>query len=212
MIRTDALANILLFIFLLFITNSNCSNLIKNSSNNSHQDKINFKIIQKDSKKISKKKVNLYSHLFFVLTNKCNEKICVSETSNCLNENVCKCKKGYANVPLFSSKKSQFCQYKQKKHYIALFLEIISFCGLGHIYAHRIIMFYLKFLFFAITLLLSKNHSLYQNEKSSKSKLISQLAYYSILSMFILYHILDIMMFYLNKYTDGYGVPLTFHS
>ena len=52
MIRTDALANILLFIFLLFITNSNCSNLIKNSSNNSHQD--NSKRLQKNFKKKGK--------------------------------------------------------------------------------------------------------------------------------------------------------------
>ena len=209
MIHTNTLSNILLLILLILLTETNCSNLLKDTSNKNHKNKIEFKLIENGLTKHSSKRLNLYSHLFFVLAEKCSEKNCSSRYGKCVNGNVCKCRKGYANAPKFSLNKDQYCQYEQKKQKYAFFLELISFCGIGHLYSHRIIMFFLKFLLFAITLIFMISCMFNSSTKHSISNLLFKIASYSILLLFLCYHILDLMMLYLNKYTDGYGIPLT---
>lgn len=215
MLSLRTLSNFLLIAFLTFASHTSCSNALKKSvlenKNTTLNMTIHVKVVPPKPKPKTKKKINHYSHLFIVLTEKCTSLTCSSPQGKCLNENVCKCTKGFANAPQFSSQKNQFCQYKQKKHYTALFLEIVFFCGMGHLYSHRVIMFFIKFLFFAATVLLRLNLNSYSEEKASIMKRISQIAFFSAAGFYFFIHSIDLMMFYLNKYPDGYGIPLTKH-
>ena len=207
MTNTLILSNLTMIILLTLLAEFNCAQLRKNETISKNATKIT--IFVKDDVKISSNQspLNLYSY-FQAKVEKCTNKECIQPTGICINTNICQCSKGYADVPLFSENNKLNCQYKQKFQIVAFILEFFSFCGLGHLYTHRIIIFFLKFMIFLIVLLVRYNYNFYKNEKKSLIKTISQINYYIFLSAFILYHLLDSMMFYLNKYTDGYGVPM----
>jgi len=207
----NILSQIIIFTFIFLFEFNKCSNSLKKNQQTTNNNNIHIKFQIPGNKKRSHSKRLLYAHLFVKVTENCNNNTCSNPTGYCLSENVCKCAKGFANAPEFTQDKNKFCQYEQKKQYYALYLEIVFFFGIGHLYSHRIIISFIKALFFIITLFVRSIYVSYQNEKISPSKVISQIGYYTLLLFYILYHMLDLMMFYLNKYTDGYGIPLTRH-
>jgi len=126
-----------------------------------------------------------------------------------VDKNTCRCNKGFINAPIFSRKSKLNCQYKQKNIYLALFLESITFVGLGHFYSHQIILFLAKLSLFLTTLILKINSLCFQRERSKFLMIMSHGSYYCMLTIYLLYHSFDVFVMYVSGYTDGYGIPMS---
>jgi hypothetical protein len=72
--------------------------------------------------------------------------------------------------------------------------------GVGHIYANRIIFGIIKMFIFGLLLFMIKSIS---------NKITYGYLFKIIITLiFSMLHLADIFSFLLNKYTDGYGIPL----
>jgi hypothetical protein len=125
--------------------------------------------------------------------------ICTQQTcnGNCF-EQTCHCKEGYIDITSINPD-SPICSYKQRKLIIAFYLEFV-FPGIGHIYANRIVFGVIKMFLFISFILMIMNTS----NKTNYVYVIKLM----LVIIFGMIHVLDVLAFYLNTYTDGYGIPL----
>jgi hypothetical protein len=121
---------------------------------------------------------------------------CNSNTCNgkCI-KNICHCDNDYIDIT--SIKPNDLaCSYKQKKLIFSFYLEFLL-PGVGHIYANRIIFGVIKMFIFGLLLFMVKSIS---------NKITYGYLFKIIITLML--HLADIFSFLLNKYTDGYGIPL----
>lgn len=115
---------------------------------------------------------------------------------------------GYAN---FNSNNT-YCTYTQKKQIVGFCLEFFLSMGIGHFYAQRTLAGILKLL---VCLLYCIFQCIYTSE--AKGQAFADLGTLGKLSMistfmlccgFMIWQLVDIIMFATNSYKDGQGVPL----
>jgi hypothetical protein len=145
----------------------------------------------------------------------CSDNICSDPFGQCINNNsICKCNDGYLSVPFINTDNSILCSYQQKLQSYSLILESILMCGIGHLYAHRVVMGVLKLIFFSLVvyniILQYKSYqkNMFFNRPQPKVFSIHDYISYIFISLFIFIHIYDVIMIMLNKYPDGFGIPL----
>lgn len=140
----------------------------------------------------------------------CNKKNCLN--GKC-NKSYCECNQGYGQVNNKNTKNSfsdkELCNYKLKNQILAFILESFLIFGIGHLYVHRILYGILKAICFLSIIFIDYIIKKIAIEKKSNKALnticfISYILYFSM----IIFHLYDIMMFAVNKHTDGYGMPL----
>jgi hypothetical protein len=124
----------------------------------------------------------------------CNQQNC---NGKCIEE-VCYCKEGYIDITSIRPE-SLICSYKQRRLVLAFYLEFVL-PGIGHIYANRIVFGIMKMILFVLLIMMIMNTS-----SKTNYGYVLKLTFVIILGMI---HIFDVMAFLLNKYTDGYGIPL----
>ena len=129
-------------------------------------------------------------------------------------EEICKCKKYYT-----TPKEDEFynCCYKQKSAIKAFLLEAILFFGLGHFYVGnnklgiiKAIVYTILFLFtlvICIRRIYQKNR--FVIDSNIFIKMFKTLCVLSCGCTFIIWQMIDSVMFCLGGYTDGKGVKLT---
>jgi hypothetical protein len=146
--------------------------------------------------KIERKPINTTSSLisFQKKLKDCNANTCNGE---CV-ANICNCREGYIDISILKQN-SKACSYKQRKLILAFYLEFIL-PGVGHIYANRIIFGIMKMFIIILLIFLLRNIA----DKSSYAN-IFRIIFTIVFGML---HVIDILAFLLNRYTDGYGMPL----
>jgi hypothetical protein len=144
----------------------------------------------------------------------CTQKNCVAPYGVCTNNNtVCMCTSGYANfVPAGETTYDFYCTYKQKKQIIAFLLEFFISVGVGHFYAGRILfgVFKLLVMFGPIILgiLMCCTAMMKDRDSSTCMGLFVMIASCTFICGGLIWQLVDVIMFGINSYKDGNGVPL----
>jgi len=137
-----------------------------------------------------------------ITTDVCNTNVCNQGKGVCSDNNTCTCVKGFANIPILTENK--ICDYKQRKQIVAFLLELCLACGIGHFYIGawwlgmiKLLVIVLIPIFFCSLMICSE---------------LFAKGYQLLIILFSftggLYWISDVILFGLNYYRDGNGVPL----
>ncbi len=135
----------------------------------------------------------------------CSDKTCPAPNSFCISSQICQCSKKYAQL-------NNSCKYERKIQLYAFLLEIIFSFGFGHLYSMRIAHAGIKMSLELILIMIYVYYKYTGNEFKFNNETCCE-AFISIisvllLSLFLLLHIYDIMMFSMNRYKDGAGISL----
>jgi len=160
-------------------------------------------------------------NFFDVQTNNCTIQKCSFPFGYCSSSTNCHCSYGYANVNLNytlinsdSKTNNLYCNYSQKNQLTSFILEFIFPFGVGHFYALRNTFGLIKIMFVLVSPLLfcllvcvgiiamdSLNCQKFFAVISAGLGLIYTIGV-------VVWFLVDLVMFGLNKYKDGNGVPL----
>lgn len=135
---------------------------------------------------------------------KCNNSTCVH--GNCSSNNTCVCNKGYAQLP--NSNSNKLCNYKLYSQLKAFFLELFLVLGFGHLYCARILNFLLKLFIILLLLTIDIFTKYFLKITSYHSKKTVYVFSYIFYAAIVIWQVVDIIMFGLNYYKDGNGMPL----
>lgn len=141
---------------------------------------------------------------------KCEDSICAYNQSKCDRNQTkaeCVCLEGYKTIPLNNTVK---CNYPLKKQLTAFLLESVFTYGIGHYYTENYAMAVPKMFFWFISycLFIFLRNILRTNENQEKGAfLVTFLAAIFLLLMFS-WQITDMVLYALNYYPDGNGIPL----
>lgn len=138
---------------------------------------------------------------------------CTESSCNgvCKDNNTCACENEYANkdnAKNNSNSSQKLCSYKLYKQLTAFFLELFLILGFGHLYCGRVLNFLLKFFFILLMISLDflfKYFIVVDSYYKKKSVYIISYFFYAII---IIWQVVDVVMFGLNKYKDGNDMPL----
>lgn len=163
---------------------------------------------------------------FYKKNIKCNKDNCPSP-NECVTSTVCKCAEGYANYEGQDSddkntkvsnqngkNKKVYCQYVQKKQLVAFLLEFFASLGIGHFYCGRVIFGTIKLVVFLgpiIVGILTCCCGLTMKPDESTSNCLSLVIVISSCTLCcaaLIWQLVDCILFGINKYHDGNGVPL----
>lgn len=120
---------------------------------------------------------------------------------NCNGEE-CYCDKKHASISY-----EEPCTYKRKKQWIVFVLEVVGF-GVGHFYAEKYAYAIPKlvvWIFGWSMFIMMKVYSRKRGRNEEKAILVSMISCVLTLVM-IIWYIVDLIIFGLNKYDDGNGV------
>lgn len=152
-------------------------------------------------------------YFFYKKNIKCSLSNC-SPPNFCIDATTCRCGEGRANFSQEGEKLKVFCEYKQKKQVVALLLEFFLALGVGHFYCGRTVFGIIKLsvtLFpFCLCCFMLCGSKLFESAQSGAILIASVFECLSccfILAVFV-WWIVDIIMFGMNMYKDGNGVPL----
>lgn len=205
---SSKLINTILIVFFLINSSLSLNNLsqvklrsnakeVATSNNNTSDNLINY------SKRIKISNFTNYNYIIEV-SGPCDESTCGH--GECKNNNTCVCDLGFAQLPLSSSKVE--CNYEMKSQLTAFFLELFLILGFGHLYIQKYLLFAIKFLVIVGLLLLDfllKYLIKFKESSSRKTVYIFSYIFYSII---VVWQVIDVVMFGLNKYLDGNEMPL----
>ncbi len=145
----------------------------------------------------------------------CNNYTNCLSPSYCESPTVCKCGEGFANYDYPSQPKSNvYCQYEQKKQIIAFLLEFFVSLGVGHFYAGRVLFGAFKLLILlgpiiVIILTCFCGITLKPDESASNCISIMTVIFACVFCCAsLIWQMVDIILFGINSYKDGNGVPL----
>jgi hypothetical protein len=191
--------NIMFLIFLLLVVNENTK--LCSSSKVSKIKKLNLKT---EFSQITQVKTFNYMDMLIVKGD-CNSNNC-KETGQCNNSD-CVCNDGYAQDPHNSTPSSSDmrCSYKLKSQALFFLIEMFTWIGIGHFYAGRILHAIVKLaviLFTIITDCFLRNFF----RKGSKSWIILYWIIHLLYFFILFWHVFDLVMIALNKYSDGNGM------
>jgi hypothetical protein len=149
----------------------------------------------------------------------CNPDITCSGNGNCTNSTnldsnnitlLCDCEPGYTTL---QNATDTLCGYKQKKQKTAFLLELLLGFGAGHFYAERYTFAGLKLAAFVygvlIICLFPLTAKLVSEKCDSDLVVIAFSCFFYVCALGLAFwYIWDMVMFGLNKYEDGNGIPL----
>jgi hypothetical protein len=137
---------------------------------------------------------------------KCTTFTCQSPNT-CLDASTCKCGQGYADL---GRNTDIYCTHDQRKQSTALFLELFFPFGVGHFYCGRILIGFIKFVWYLIPAIMIcyiflKNLKFKSGGNDNRCFLFTVMTLCYGLSI---WQLVDLIKFGMNKYKDGWGVPL----
>lgn len=165
-----------------------------------------------DTKSVNKAYKMQDQKFFYIDKIECTDLNCQAP-NYCEDSATCICGEGRANFNPSNEKSSQYCDYYQKKQLNAFMTETFTSNGFGHFYAGRHLFGFFKILalysavFFGLLLNCT---NLVKKEKITSSclGLFLTLTYWSFLVGAILWQFIDMIMYGMNNYKDGNGIPL----
>jgi hypothetical protein len=151
---------------------------------------------------------------YFTRNIQCDNKNCPAPYAVCSDNNTCRCLPGYANfIAEGQATPGYYCNYEQKKQLVAFLLEMFVSMGVGHFYTGRVLMGIIKLLvllgpvMFGILMCCSsiiKSSS----DTSSCAGLFFMVGSCACVCAALVWQLVDLIMFGINNYKDGNGVPL----
>ncbi len=201
-------SNLLFLVLLLILGLTYNSNLSKNTKLKSDKlAKENFVEVKsqtnaklKQATKTSAKKTPAIEY-FNAKVDGCNNRNCFPTQGACTSTTTCHCMRGMANVPKISK---QACSYYQKKQITAFLLEFFLASGIGHFYRGVWWLGLIKILVgLVIPILLC---SLMCCVDCLKAGCVIMSIIFPLLIG--IWWLVDIILFGINFYHDGNGVPL----
>ena len=152
------------------------------------------------------------NNFFDIFQNVCNAQTCPLPFAYCSTPQNCHCSAGYAHVVQVSGTSpivTQPCQYTQKKQLVAFLLEFFFPFGVGHLYSQRTLNGVLKLCFVLLTPCLMCCLTICGLSISEKMGGVAVMALGVLYSLgTFAWLITDLILFGINKYSDGNGVPL----
>ena len=149
---------------------------------------------------------------------KCDSTNCNFPNGVCTENNtVCRCLDGYANFEVINENenttpKGYYCSYQQKRQVVAFLLEFFVSVGVGHFYAGRVLFGVFKLLVMLgpiiLSILMCCTAVFKDNDTSSCVGLILMIGSCLFVCTGLVWQLVDIIMFGINSYKDGNGVPL----
>jgi len=133
----------------------------------------------------------------------CNNRNCFPLNGVCTSTTNCKCLKGKANYPVIGTE-TESCTYEQKKQLTAFLLEFFLSAGIGHFYRGLWWLGLIKL--FVLIILPILFCSLMCCIDSFKAACCLMSILFPI--MIGIWWLIDIILFGINYYPDGNGVPL----
>ena len=125
----------------------------------------------------------------------------------CIDNEICECNEKYSNYPHGAKIK---CSYKKKLQWIAFLLEAIPSFGIGHLYVKNYGFGIGKLIFWLITWLLLILMRYYSVQREWKDEMALKFGLLSSIftTVLIIWYITDLVLFGLNRYTDGNNIDL----
>lgn len=141
----------------------------------------------------------------------CTVSNCHDPYGRCENQNVCACNYGYAQMPSLKASKNQLsCTVSLKSQALFFGLELLTWIGVGHIYAGRMMYGFVKmsvFLFIISIDCILKRLS-FNRVFPAKSKSSIVIFSYFIYAFFLLWQTIDIIVIGSNLFRDGNGFKI----
>ena len=153
------------------------------------------------------KKIKIVIFLSFLIFSFEDCSKCEIKNGKCIDNNICECYEKYSTYPHDAER---LCSYKKKLQWIAFLLEAIPSFGIGHLYIKNYGFGIGKLIFWLITwllLILMRYFSVqreWKDEMALKFGLLSSL----FTTVLIIWYITDLILFGLNRYTDGNNIDL----
>jgi len=146
-------------------------------------------------------------------TIQCGVYQCVNNAGKCINFMMsnCTCLPEYDTFPVTSIIR---CNYEKKMQKTAFLLELFLSYGSGHFYINNSKMAIPKFLFwftgYYLFIILRVIYKQKEDEDPDKNTFatVSIILGFIFLILMVIWQIVDLVMFGLNKYTDGNGIDL----
>lgn len=148
---------------------------------------------------------------FYARNIKCTMQNCMPPYGSCTDNHTCKCLDGYANfTPEGQEPSTRYCTYAQKKQLVAFLLEFFLPFGTGHFYIGQVLVGVLKVLIwfapFVITMLMTC--AVLSKDTSTLTGLIVTVLVCGFICTGLIWQLVDIIIFAVNGFKDGNGVPL----
>lgn len=140
-------------------------------------------------------------------TASCNVEICPPMQGVCY-EDKCICAYGFKTVAPQEDEPLIKCNYRQKSHMVAFFLEFFFPVGIGHLYAEKITLTLVKFSIFAVFFVGACGQLCCLNLKINKWIIFTSMLLLFDLVLWIALQIVDIICYVLNYYLDGNGIRM----
>lgn len=150
-------------------------------------------------------------HFFYQRNIQCSNKNCPLPFGTCMDDKTCRCLDGYANfVPEGKETYGYYCSYQQKKQVTAFLLEFFLSMGVGHFYSGRTTFGVIKLLIELGPLIMGilMCCSVLIKDTSSCMGLFIMISVCAFVCTSLVWQLVDLIMFGINNYRDGYGVPL----
>ena len=133
----------------------------------------------------------------------CNSTTCVH--GKCEDDNTCDCTLGYGQLP---SDTTTLCNYKLKEQLLAFILETVFIFGVGHFYIGQVFFGLMKILAIALIVIMDcLFKSIWKSDKLKNQNCVNAISYVMYFGL-VFFQLFDVVMFGLNKYKDGNGMPL----
>jgi hypothetical protein len=153
---------------------------------------------------------------FYKMNIKCSNLNCGLPNGMCLDNTTCKCMDNYAMYSTVNGgsatvaanlQSEQFCNYVMKKQIVAFLLELFFPYGFGHLYCGRLASGIIKLFIALIPLITCLAVMFTGSQTDGKVGCVSITAPLCGCILFV-WAIVDWVMFGINNYKDGNGMPL----
>ena len=137
----------------------------------------------------------------------CGNYTCFESRGECMYNAYCSCEIQYETYPLDSK---ILCNYVRKKQLIAFFLELLIMFGAGHFYVEKYYIGIPKLILWIISII-SFSWLRYYNlkkEENHPNSIILSIIGLILFSSMVLWQLFDIVLYTLNKYSDGNNIEL----
>jgi TM2 domain-containing membrane protein YozV len=126
------------------------------------------------------------------------------------NNSSCRCMPEYANFTPEGVKDANYCNYPRKKQLVAFLLEFFFTFGIGHFYAGRVGFGVAKLIVLLLPVIgyILMCASVVAKDTGNCLGLVAVIITYGFCCAGSIWQLVDIILFGINNYKDGYGVPL----
>jgi TM2 domain-containing membrane protein YozV len=217
--------NVFMFIILLVLFSYQLANKLDKNKNNFIKNSMFLQSTQSQSNSTEYNIVNPYEdnqswdkyHYQKNIT--CTEKNCFLPYGVCTNSATCQCTLKYASYQKTTDNTTSdeiqktYCTYKRKEQLTAFLLEMFLPLGAGHFYSGRILSGILKlilflapivvFIFFCVGVSISKT-----DDEATCVGICTIFSNCALFCAVITWQMADIVLYAINLYDDGNGVPL----